>query len=283
VLAVGLGILSGAAFGALAVSLRFALRRESDPILGAFVSTAIAAAVCAVASAGSVGGDVVPFVLAGLVAPGLAQVTYTWAIREAGPSRAAIASGLQPVFAAVIAILLLDEPLRAPLAAGALLVVLGGAALVRERVRPEHFRWLGVGLAFVTEALFAARDNLLRWLAGDTDVDPLLASAVSLGAGAAVMALVVARPGSGLTGARFLRALPIFAPAGLLFGLAWAALVEAFYRGKVTVVSPLIATHALWAIAFSALLIRRSEAIGRHVLAGAALVVAGGALIGVFR
>jgi hypothetical protein len=36
-------------------------------------------------------------------------------------------------------------------------------------------------------------------------------------------------------------------------------------------------------VLLSALFIGRSELIGRHLLGGAALIVAGGALIGVFR
>ena len=80
-----------------------------------------------------------------------------------------------------------------------------------------------------------------------------------------------------------LRRLPAFAPAGVLFGLSYVALFEAYYRGRVTVVSPLVATESLWGVLLSALILRRSELVGPRLLAGAALVVAGGALIGAFR
>jgi hypothetical protein len=36
-------------------------------------------------------------------------------------------------------------------------------------------------------------------------------------------------------------------------------------------------------VLLSALLLRRTEAVGKRLLAGATLIVAGGALIGVFR
>jgi uncharacterized membrane protein len=74
-----------------------------------------------------------------------------------------------------------------------------------------------------------------------------------------------------------------FALAGLFFGLSYAAQFEAYYRGRVTVVSPLVATESLFGVLFSALLIRRSELIGKGLVAGALLIVAGGALIGAFR
>ena len=77
--------------------------------------------------------------------------------------------------------------------------------------------------------------------------------------------------------------LPRFAPAGVIFGLSYVCLFEAYYRGPVTVVSPLVATEALWGVLLSALLLRRSELVGRRLVAGALLVVAGGALIGGFR
>jgi uncharacterized membrane protein len=74
-----------------------------------------------------------------------------------------------------------------------------------------------------------------------------------------------------------------FVPAGVLFGLSYLCLFEAYYRGRVTVVSPLVATESLWGVALSALLLRRHELVGPRLVGGAALVVAGGALIAVFR
>ena len=50
-----------------------------------------------------------------------------------------------------------------------------------------------------------------------------------------------------------------------------------------TVVSPLIATEALFGVLLAALILGRSELIGRHVVFAAGLIVCGGALIGVFR
>ena len=72
-------------------------------------------------------------------------------------------------------------------------------------------------------------------------------------------------------------------PSALLFGGSYAALFEAYYRGRVTVVSPLVATESLWGVVLSALVLRRSELVGPRLLVGAALVVAGGALIGATR
>jgi len=73
------------------------------------------------------------------------------------------------------------------------------------------------------------------------------------------------------------------APAGTLFGLSYVCLFEAYWRGRVTIVSPLVATESLWGVFLSYLLIRHTEGVGRRLAVGAALIVAGGALIGAVR
>ena len=74
-----------------------------------------------------------------------------------------------------------------------------------------------------------------------------------------------------------------FLSVGLLFGASYICLFEAYYRGLVTVVSPLVATESLWGVVISAIVLQRSERVGVRLAAGAALVVFGGVLIGVFR
>ena len=68
-----------------------------------------------------------------------------------------------------------------------------------------------------------------------------------------------------------------------MFGLSYVLLFEAYWRGRVTVVSPLVATESLWGVGLAALLIRHTEGVGRRLAAGAVLVVAGSVVIGAFR
>jgi uncharacterized membrane protein len=74
-----------------------------------------------------------------------------------------------------------------------------------------------------------------------------------------------------------------FLPAGVLFGASYVSLFEAYYRGRVTIVAPLVAIESLAGVALSALLLRRSELVGKRLVVSAALIVAGGAFIGAFR
>jgi drug/metabolite transporter (DMT)-like permease len=165
----------------------------------------------------------------------------------------------------------------------AALIVAGGIALAGERVRPADFRRLGIVFAVLATIMFAIRDNLLRWLVGETDTHALVTAPVTLLAGSGTVALYLAAT-RGRAWARGYRVVVrAFFPAGVLFGLSYAALFEAYYRGRVTVVAPLVATESLWGVIFAALLLRRSELVGRRLVAGAALIVAGGALIGAWR
>ena len=83
--------------------------------------------------------------------------------------------------------------------------------------------------------------------------------------------------------AHFRPALAAFSPSGLTLGAAYICLIEALAHGRVTVVSPLNATQSLWGVIFAALVVGRSEMIGRRTVLAGLLVVAGGALIGATR
>jgi drug/metabolite transporter (DMT)-like permease len=226
--------------------------------------------------------DVAVFAAAGILAPGISQPFFLRAIRDAGAARASVVVGCAPLVAAILGLTVLGEPAVAGVLVGGLLIVLGGVALLAERIRPETFRVVGLLFAAITTAVFACRDVLVRGYSGDADIAPSAAGAVAVAGGLATMLVYLAlAPGKSAFPAR--GTLLAFAPAGVFFGLSYVFLFEAFYRGRVTVVTPLVATETLWTVVLAVLLLRRSELIGRRLLVGAALVVAGSALIGIFR
>ena len=279
--AVVLALASAALFGSMTVALRFALARVPDAEAGALLTIVPALAVTLpfVAAGDLHLSGIGPFLLAGVLGPGCSQLLFTLAVRDAGPSRTSVTVGTAPLFSVAIALAVLDEPAQAGVVAGAILIVVGGILLAREPGRPEHVKLIGLGFALAATLVFAVRDNLVRHLSLDTEVEPALAAGATLLAGGITVAawLLMTRrrlPVHGLTA---------FVPSGILFGLSYVCLFEAYYRGRVSVVSPLVATESLWGVALSALLLRRHELVGPRLFAGAALVVAGGVLIGVFR
>jgi drug/metabolite transporter (DMT)-like permease len=281
VLPVALALASAALFGAMTVALRVALLRYPGAALGAVATVLSALAIALVAAGVEAGrGDAHlrgtwVFALAGFLAPGGSQILFTLAVRDAGASRTSVAVGAAPLVSVAIALAVLDEPARVLLVAGAVLIVAGGLALALDRRRPEHVRRVGLLYAAAATVLFATRDNLVRSFS-DGDVPPSTAMATTLLVGLA-FALAFAR------GLPSWDRIVAFAPAGLCFGLSYICLFEAFYHGRVSVVAPLVATESLWGVGFSVLLLRRTEVVGRRLVLGAALIVAGGVLIGIGR
>jgi drug/metabolite transporter (DMT)-like permease len=275
----------------MTVALRVALKAHPEPDLGAVVSTAAAVVVALAAAALDPGTgelarprELAVFALAGLLAPGVSQIFFVLAVRDVGAGRTSVVVGSAPLFAATLAILLLDEPFEWPLAIGACLVVGAGVVLAAETARPAHFRLVGVAFALTATMMFSTRDLVVRWYSEDAALGSFEAAAAAMAAGTFVMAVYAAfvRRGA-LVSALADRALLRFVPAGILFGLSYVLLFEAYYRGKVTVVSPLVATESLWGVLLAALFLRSSELVGRRLVLGATLVVVGGALIGAFR
>jgi drug/metabolite transporter (DMT)-like permease len=273
--AVLLALASAALFGGMTIAVRVGLRDGGDA--GGAALATVVSALCVTLVAATFRHDVHhvwPFFLAGLLAPGASQILFTLGVREIGASRTSVTVGAAPLVAVAIALVFLGEPVRVPLVIGALAVVAGGVLLASERDRPGHLRGRGLLYAAGAAALFATRDNIVRGLHGHAS--PETAAAATLVAGTVVAAVWARRAPT----AQELRRL---GPAGVLFGLSYICLFEAYWRGRVTVVSPLVATESLWGVVLAALLIRQTEGMGRKVALGALLIVVGGAVIGATR
>jgi drug/metabolite transporter (DMT)-like permease len=283
VTAVVLGALSALLFGAMTVLVRIALRTGVAPEVGSLFTIVPAAALTLGVSLARGDWDIAsawPFVFAGLLAPGIAQILFTFGVRDAGASRTSVTVGTAPLFAVATALVFLDEPLVAGLLVGAALIVTGGILLASDRARPEHFKRIGLVYALVGTISFATRDTLVRWLVTDvTDVAPILAASVAMLTGASVALVFVLVRRATVTRS----AAVAFVPPGVCYGLSYLCLFEAFFHGRVSVVSPIVATESLWGVTLSWLVLRQSERVGRRLVLGAALVVAGGVLIGIYR
>ena len=282
--AVVLALVSAALFGAMPVAVRFALPHPLPVIAGTVVMQMGTFAVLVIAAAVQGGvtlSGALPFLLVGAIAPGLSQIFIMLGIRDAGSARASLVFGCAPLFAVAIAVGIFGERPGPEILLGALLVVGGGLVLAAEGDRPAHVRTIGLVFAAVGAALFALRDNIVRHQSLDTDVPSMTAGAIMLAAGLLVTAsFALARRES-------VRATPRVVARwlvpGALVGLSYVALFEAFYRGTVSVVTPIVATESLFGVAFSAWFLGRSEAVGRRLVVGTFLVVSGAVLITVFR
>ena len=289
-LVIAMGVLAGVLFGLLTALVRRGLMRQPNALVGAMVITSSAALmVLAVTILTGKGGDLLEFRIAagyfalGIVVPGISQILFVVAVREVGASRTAIMIGTAPLLATIIAVAFRGEALVIGLVAGTVLIVIGGASLAWDRNLPPGFRARGMLFAFFCALLFAVRDNAVRMLGGASDMDPLAATTWTL-IGAAVAVAVyatIARRGAVLT--EYRSVFRSFIPAGVVFALAYLALVVALEIGRVIVFAPLNAMQSMWTVLFAWLLLGKSDGIGARIVLAMLLVVLGGILIGVFR
>ena len=289
-LVIAMGVLAGVLFGLLTALVRRGLMRQPNVLVGAMVITSSAALmVLAVTILTGKGGDLLQLRMAagyfalGIVVPGISQILFVVAVREVGASRTAIMIGTAPLLATIIAVAFRGEALVIGLVAGTVLIVIGGASLAWDRNLPPGFRARGMLFAFFCALLFAVRDNAVRMLGGASDMDPLAATTWTL-IGAAVAVAVyatIARRGAVLT--EYRSVFRSFIPAGVVFALAYLALVVALEIGRVIVFAPLNAMQSMWTVLFAWLLLGKSDGIGARIVLAMLLVVSGGILIGIFR
>jgi len=224
------------------------------------------------------------FFVIGAIVPGVAQLTFYAAIRMAGPSRSAIMLGTVPVWSVVLATIFLKEHWSASVVVGTILAVMGSVLLATEGTTKTSVSRLGLAFAALTALQFAIRDVLARSVTQESNLDSSAAAAVTLGVGAVVLigvAVGTARPREFSKNLR--RSMPAMLIPGIAVGLAMPALLAAFERSRVVIVSPLLgATQTVGAVLLSGLLIGGTEIDKRLVLA-VIVTLAGGTLIGVTR
>ena len=291
-MSIALTCLAGMLFAVNATFTRLALDRtrvRTDVAAAATVMTA-AAVASVIAIIGGVRlsdlswAESQGFFVIGAIVPGVAQLTFYAAIRMAGPSRSAIMLGTVPVWSVVLATIFLNEHWSASVVAGTLLAVVGSALLATEGITKASVSRLGLALAALTALQFAIRDVLARSVTQGSNLDSPAAAAVTLWVGAVVLIGVgvgTAKPRDFSENLR--RSMPAMLIPGIAVGLAMPALLAAFERSRVGVVSPLLgATQTVGAVLLSGLLIGGTE-INRRVVLAVIVTLAGGTLIGVTR
>jgi drug/metabolite transporter (DMT)-like permease len=291
-MSVALTCLAGMLFAVNATFTRLALDRTRIRTDVAAVATVMTAATVASVIA-IIGGvrlsdlswaDSKGFFVIGAIVPGVAQLTFYAAIRMAGPSRSAIMLGTVPVWSVVLAIIFLNERWSATVVVGTLLAVAGSILLATEGITKASVSRLGLLLAALTALQFAIRDVLARSVTQESNLDSSTAAAVTLGVGAVVLiGVAVGTAGPREFSENLRRSMPAMLIPGVAVGLAMPALLAAFERSRVGIVSPLLGTtQTVGAVLLSGLLIGGTE-INKRVVLAVSVTLAGGTLIGITR
>lgn len=268
-------------FGVAAVFLRRGLQSAS-PLAAAVVSVTVTAVFIWVLVLATIPLErlwtwrVAPFLLAGFVAPGLARLGLFTGVARIGVARSSSLAAATPLFAILLAVPFLGERPTSLLLLGAACVVTGGVLLAHRA--PEDTSWRRRDMIFPLLAAlgFAVRDNLSRWGLRDY-AEPLAAAAAATVTSVAVMWLValLRRQDMRLEP----RGLGYVVASGLAEGTAYLTMWTALAQGEVSVVSPLVNAHPIFAVTLAALFLRDVETVTWRIALAAALVVAGVALI----
>ena len=275
----GLALLASAFLGTAVVLANVGLR-HLDPARGALVSIPSTTALFWLLAPVLYRGEgrnataLAIFAAVGLVFPAVVTLLNFASNRLAGPTIAGTVSSTTPLFAVLVAIVFLGEPLTVSAAAGTAAIVLGVIAFTArgEGVPRTWAAWVILlplaGAAIRGGSQAAVKAGLALW--PEPFVAVLVGYTVSCATILAANRVIVSAKGASLRW----RGVLWFIAVGFCNGAGMLSMYAALARAPVSVVSPLVATYPLFTLALSALFLR-GERFGPRVLAGVALTVAG--------
>jgi len=261
------------------------------PLQASLVVVAVDSALYWVASLAITGGEVFAgltlgtlalFAAAGFVGTALGRIAVFAGVERVGASINSAAISARPLFASLLALATLGEPISLLTALGVAVLVAGLARLALAQ-GGDVGGWQPRELVFPVgaAALFAVGNVVRRFGLQTTPTTAL--EAVTINETAALVALAgyaLARDrGDVLEAPR--RTYLLFTGSGTLTAVALLALFAAFAhpQGRVAIVDSLAATAPLFTAVFAYFLLDDLERVTRGVVVGAALIVVGAILV----
>jgi len=282
-LAIILALASAVGYG-LGLTLTQLGLRDVPPATGAAISIPTSALMFVAAAPIGLAGttpawSALPiFAAVGLLFPAAATLITFAANQRLGPVITGSLGNLAPVFAVLMAVALLGEPLRLGQLIGLAIILAGVLALagLPGRATASWASW-SLALPLVTAALRGFIQPVIK-LGLAVWPSPFAAALIGYLVSAAVVVTALRlRTGRWRLQANG-RGLAWFAGVGVCNGLAVLLMYAALARGPVTIVSPLVATYPLVTVAASALA-RHAVDHQLRVALGVAVTVVGVGLL----
>jgi drug/metabolite transporter (DMT)-like permease len=217
------------------------------------------------------------FACVGLVFPGAAALLNFESNRLMGPNIAGALSSLTPVFAVILAIVILGERIRLPQLVALAALVIGVSLMYRVHVTlSARSLWL-MALPVTSSAIRGVIQPVAK-LGFAWWPNPIAAVVVSYTVSSGVLIVAALIRAGGIVPAIDYRGALWFAAVGLCNGLAVLAMYGALASGPVALVSPLIAGYPLVTLLLSRAVLVKEE-VGPQLIAGVAGVVSGVVLL----
>lgn len=218
------------------------------------------------------------YIISGCIQPLLARALFYEGITRIGVARAGPLRGVEPLFAAIIAVTILNEEPGLFVYLGTILIV-GSLWLISGKQQGDTKWRLVDALLPVTAALISTISQALRKQALNIIPDPFVAVAmvttVSL-----ILLLIFAFSTNRAEQFRMPRqSFVFFFCAALVATVAQVLNFVALGRGQLAVIIPLLNTTPLFSVLFSVLFLRKVETVNSRVVFGALLMVGGVVLI----
>jgi len=214
------------------------------------------------------------YLISGCLQPLFARALYYEGLTRIGVSRAGPLRAVEPLFAAVVALLFLQEEPGLMVYLGTLLIVTSVWFISGKQKEGANWRLLDAALP-LGAALVSAISQSLRKQGLKILPDPFVA-AVIVTTVSLMLFVIFLWTTKRLVQIRMEReSLLFFVSAALIATLAQIANFIALAQADVSVIIPLLNTTPLFAVVFSAIFLRSVETVTPRIAIGAALMVAG--------
>jgi len=218
------------------------------------------------------------YIISGCLQPLFARALYYKGITRIGVARAGPLRGIEPLFAAVIAVTVLNEAPGLMVYFGTILIVISLWLISGRHENDTEGRPIDALLP-VAAALISTISQTLRKQALKIIPDPLVAVAIVTTVSLIWLVVFASSTGRAEQFRMPRQSLLFFLCAALVATVAQVLNFIALGRGQLAVIIPLLNTTPLFSVLFSAFFLRTVERVNSRVIFGATLMVGGVVLI----